>query len=197
MAGMDGHRLERTLAAIDAANAADPRRDAEGTAEALAYGRRMSEALARLHPDASAALRIAVRAQHIERWKSPRESYPEGRVGYLRWRTDLARMHAERAGELMRAEGWDEETIERVRAIVQKKRLASDPDAQALEDCACLVFLAHGYDAFAAKHEDDKVIDILQKTWRKMSPAGHAAAGALVPGLGERGRALLERALAG
>lgn len=190
----DEERLERTLAAIDAVNAGDPKQDPSGEPEALVYGRRMSAALAVLEPGASAALRIAVRAQHVERWRVPRASYPEGRVGYLRWRTELGRMHAERAGEIMRAEGWDEETIERVASIVQKKRLKADADAQALEDSACLVFLEHGLDAFASAHADEKVVDILRKTWGKMSERGRAAALALP--LSGRAKALVERALA-
>ncbi|UJR78890.1 DUF4202 domain-containing protein [Sandaracinus amylolyticus] len=190
-------RVERTLAAIDAVNAADPSRSEDGTPEALVYGRRMSAALAALRPDASDALRIAVRAQHVERWKVPRATYPEGRVGYLKWRRELGKMHAERASALMRAEGWDEDTIARVASIVQKQKLASDADAQALEDCACLVFLAHGFDAFAAQHEDAKVIDILRKTWAKMSDQGHAAALAAAPSLSERAQSLIGRALGG
>ncbi|AKF08487.1 DUF4202 domain-containing protein [Sandaracinus amylolyticus] len=184
-------RLERTLAAIDAVNAADP------TGEAVTYGRRMSAALAALRPDASDALRIAVRAQHVERWKVPRATYPEGRVGYLKWRRELGAMHAQRASEIMRAEGWDEGTVARVASIVQKQKLASDADTQALEDCACLVFLAHGFDAFAAQHDDAKVIDILRKTWAKMSDTGHAAALAAAPSLSERAQSLIGRALGG
>ena len=191
----DDERVERTLAAIDAANAGDPSRDAGGEPEALVYGRRMSAALTALRPGAGPALRIAARAQHVERWKIPRASYPQGRAGYLRWRADLGRMHAERAAEIARAEGWDEGTVERVAQIVAKKQLRSDEDAQTLEDCACLVFLEHALDAFAREHEDAKVIAILQKTWAKMSEEGRRAALALP--LSPRARALVGQALAG
>lgn len=189
----DEERIERTLAAIDAANGEDPRREPGGEPEALVYGRRMSAALERLRPEAGAALRIAVRAQHVERWKVPRASYPEGRAGYLRWRADLGRMHAERAGEIARAVGWDEATIERVASLVQKKRLRADEEAQALEDCACLVFLEHGLDAFAREHDDEKVVDILRKTWSKMSEGARRAAEGLP--LSARAQALIEKAL--
>lgn len=187
-------RLERVLARIDAANAADPERDSSGIPAALRYGQRMSAALARMLPAASEALTIAVRAQHIERWRIPRASYPEGRVGYLKWRTELGRVHAERAGELMRESGYDDAEIERVRSIVAKKKLATDPDAQALEDCACLVFLEHALEEFATQHDDAKVIDIVRKTWTKMSERGHDAALALP--LGDRSRAIVAAALA-
>ncbi|MDQ3032982.1 MAG: DUF4202 domain-containing protein [Myxococcota bacterium] len=190
---MDRKRLERVIARIDAANAADPEIE-DGVPVALRYGQRMSAALARLAPEASEVLRIAVRAQHVERWLVPRASYPEGRVGYLRWRTELGRMHAERAGALMRECGYDDESIARVRSIVAKKKLATDPDAQTLEDCACLVFLEHALEPFASRHDDDKVVDIVRKTWAKMSDAGHGAALALP--LTDRARALVERALA-
>lgn len=193
---MLGERLGRVLAAIDAANAADPEVDPSGAPAAVIYGRRMSAALERVAPDASEALRVAVRAQHVERWRVPRATYPEGRAGYLRWRRDLGQMHAARAGELMRESGYDgdDETIARVASIVAKKRLASDPEAQALEDCACLVFLEHHLEDFAARHDDAKVIDILQKTWGKMSETARALALALP--LAARPRALVEAALA-
>lgn len=191
---MDRERLERVIARIDAANAADPEIEYDGVPAALRYGQRMSAALERLAPEAGEALRIAVRAQHVERWRIPRATYPEGRVGYLRWRSELGRMHAERAGELMREHGYDDDAIARVRSIVAKKKLATDPDAQALEDCACLVFLEHALEPFAARHDDAKVIDIVRKTWAKMSDAGHAAALALP--LGDRARDIVERALA-
>lgn len=172
-------RLARVLAAIDAANAADPHLAPDGQPQALLYGRRMSDNLARFAPQASEALQIAARGQHIERWTIPRASYPEGRIAYLTWRKDLQKHHAARCGAIMAAEGYGADEIARVGALLRKERLKQDPDVQTLEDVICLVFLAHEADAFIAKHDDAKVRDILAKTAHKMSPAGLAAAGAL------------------
>ncbi|MFW5921239.1 MAG: DUF4202 domain-containing protein, partial [Polyangiales bacterium] len=119
--------------------------------------------------------------------------YPRGRSGYKKWRTQLALMHAELAAEVLRDVGYDEDTIGRVEDLVLKKRLKRDDEAQTLEDVACLVFLEHYFPAFAAEHDDDKVVDILQKTWKKMSERGHEAA--LSIDLPRRERALVERAL--
>ena len=185
------------LEAFDRANAADPNREAvDGVAapKELVYGQRMSDWLERLYPEASLALRLAVRCQHIERWRVPRKSYPEGRIGYLTWRRDLKALHAERAGEILERLGFDAATVERVRALVNKENLRQDPEAQALEDVACLVFLAHYFADFAVGHDDDKVVDILRKTWRKMSETGREAALALP--LGPTEAALVALALA-
>jgi Domain of unknown function (DUF4202) len=168
-------RLQCALSAIDAANARDPSLEAGVPAE-LIYGRRMSEALAAFAPDASEALQIAVRGQHIERWLMPRRDYPDGRAGYLAWRNAAKRRHAERAAEIMGACGYDEASIARAGALVRKEQLRSDAEAQTLEDVACLVFLRYYAANFAAKHADEKVLDILVKTRRKMSPRARAAA---------------------
>ncbi len=178
-------RLQDVLARIDEANRKDPHTEYEGGAEhpkELLYARRMSAWLERLRPDASTALRIAARAQHLERWAIPRDRFPAGRTGYLRWRTALGAHHAERTGELMRETGFDGDTIAAVAALLRKEglaRAAPDSDVQALEDCACLVFLAHYLGPFADKHPPAKVADILTKTWRKMSPAARGAAGGI------------------
>ena len=168
-------RLQCALSAIDAANARDPALEAGVPAE-LVYGRRMSEALAAFAPDASEALQIAVRGQHIERWLMPRRDYPDGRAGYLAWRNAAKRRHAERVAEIMGACGYDEASIARAGALVRKEQLRSDAEAQTLEDVACLVFLRYYAANFAAKHADEKVLDILVKTQRKMSPRARAAA---------------------
>jgi len=171
----DGKRLTDVIAAIDAANALDPNNievDGEPQPAELAYGRRMSETLARLAPHASEHLRIAVRGQHIERWTSPRASYPAGRVGYLKWRKNLQGFHARRIGDIMMAAGYDASDVERVGALVRKERLKSDPDAQMIEDVACVVFLEHYLADFLAKTDQDKLAGILAKTWNKMSPLG-------------------------
>ena len=167
----DQKRFEATLAAFDAANAEDPNRE-EGQPKELLYAQRMSEMLARFAPDASEAVQLAVRAQHIQRWKTPRSSYPMDRQGYLQWRTGLYKFHAETAGRIMREAGYDEATIERVQAAVGKKALKVNPDTQLLEDVTDLVFLEHYLAGFAARHPDydeAKWIEIIRKTWQKMS----------------------------
>ena len=168
-------RLQSALDAIDAANARDPNHEAGEPAELL-YGRRMSEALAAFAPDASEPLQIAVRGQHIERWLSPRRAYPEGKAGYFAWRNAAKKRHAERLAEILLGCGCDPALIARAGALVRKERLRSDSEAQTLEDVACLVFLRHYAERFAARHEREKVLDILLKTQRKMSPRARAAA---------------------
>jgi hypothetical protein len=185
----------RVIAAIDAANACDLNRiEVDGRLEPaeLVYGQRMSEALARMAPDASEHLRIAVRGQHIERWTSPRKSFPEGRVGYLRWRNELKEFHARRLGEIMAGAGYGADAIARVGALLRKERLKSDPEAQMLEDVACVVFLQHYLGDFMRKTDESKLAGILAKTWNKMSALGHQHALALdlpaaVPVLLEQG----------
>ena len=144
----------------------------------------MSRRLSAYRPGASALLQIAARAQHIERWKLPRDTFPEGRRGYLRWRTTLAAHHADRATELMRAAGYDESEAATVAALLRKEGLADAPpdaDVQVLEDVACLVFVEYYLGDFAANRSDEKVAEILQKTLKKMSARGRAAAGELLP----------------
>jgi hypothetical protein len=176
-------RLDRVLDLIDAANAKDPATaewNGASAPRAWIYGRRMSAMLDAFQPDASELLRIAARAQHIERWTIPRQSYPEGRVAYLAWRKDLQRHHARRTAELMREAGYGEAEIARAGALLRKERLKYDADVQTLEDIVCLVFLSHEAPDFIARHPDDKVRDILAKTARKMSARGLAEAKKLV-----------------
>lgn len=190
-------RLEQAIAAIDAANSADPNHetvDGDSVPKELLYSRRMTEWLERLTPDASDALRIAARAQHIERWTSRRGDYPEGREGYYRWRQELAKFHARRASEIMADCGYDAEVISRAGDLLQKKRLKQDPEVQTLEDVICLVFLENYLADFSGTQTDEKIIDILRKTWRKMSSQGHQSA--LELDLSGRARDLVERALA-
>jgi hypothetical protein len=197
--GEGGKRVEDVIAAIDAANARDPTTiEVDGRSEPaeLVYGRRMSMTLARLAPAASEPLRIAARGQHIERWTSQRRGYPEGRVGYLRWRKDLQDFHARRLGEIMAAAGYDPDAIARVGALIRKEKLKSDAEVQMLEDVACIVFLEHYLGDFLRKTDADKLADILAKTWNKMSPLGREQAQKLalplpVPTLLERGLARL------
>ena len=167
-------RLQRALALIDAANAADPAGQAE------LYGQRMSAVLERFAPHAPETLKIAARAQHIERWTIPRSAYPEGRIPYLTWRKELQKLHARRAGEIMAACGYGEDEIARTGSLLRKERLKQDADAQTLEDVICLVFLEFEAPPFIAKHDDEKVKDILAKTAKKMSAKGLEAAGKVV-----------------
>lgn len=175
-------RFEKATAAIDAANSADPTRvriDGEDVPAELVYGRRMTAMLARVYPDASEALRLAARAQHLRRWEVPRATYPMDRPGYLRWRKDLGRKHAEWAGAILDRCGYDDAEVARVGTLLRKENLRRDPETQALEDVAALVFLAHYAADFAAKHEADKVVTILVKTLAKMSEHGKQAAAGL------------------
>lgn len=190
------------IAAIDAINSEDPSREpqhGDGSGPlmpaALLYGQHMSAWLLRLDAGAPEALRLAARAQHIARWKIPRSSYPDGRDGYLAWRSALARFHAETAGAVLAKAGYGDEMVERVAALLQKRGLKRDGDVQTLEDAACLVFLETQFAAFAAKHPDDKVVDILKKTAAKMSARGLAQAALLLDRLPPAAKALVSRAL--
>lgn len=191
-------RIEQALALIDAANAADPNREfVDGVArpKEVVYAERMTGWLERLAPDASEALRIAARAQHIERWTIPRAEFPEGREGYHRWRTTLAKFHAERTAGIIAEVGYDESVIDRVKGMLRKHRLSTDAEVQTLEDVACLVFLENYFADFSKQFDEDKVVGIVRKTWAKMSPKGHQAALAL--DMSEDARALVEKALSG
>lgn len=187
--------LDATLAAIDDANAQDPRR-VDGRAFESVYAERMSARLAAIYPDASDLLKIAARAQHLRRWDIPRDNYPEGRKGYNDWRRACRAHHATLAGEFMRANGYDEPAIAHVGALIRKEQLKKDPESQALENVAAVVFLEHYFEDFLAKYDgydDGKIVDILGKTLCKMSPKGHAAALALP--LPDRARALVAAAV--
>ena len=191
-------RQEDAIARIDAANGADPNRefvDGEARPAALVYSERMTRWLETLAPDASEALRIAVRAQHIQRWTVPRAEFPEGREGYHRWRTTLAKFHAERTAAILAGAGYGADVIDRVKKLLRKRGLKTDPEVQMLEDVACLVFLESYFADFSKQHDEAKVIGILQKTWAKMSPVGHEAALAL--DMPAEARALVEKALSG
>lgn len=176
MSNLDGGRLRRCMEMFDASNAEDPNREANGEPKELAYARRMSEWLDRLEPNAPDEVRLAVRAQHIRRWEIPRDSYPAGRSAYLSWRRNLGRFHAETAGRIMRDCGFDDAAVLRVQAIIRKERFKTDRLAQLLEDVACLVFLDHYFAPFAADQAEDSMVNILRKTWKKMSEAGREAA---------------------
>lgn len=175
----DSQRFGRAIALFDAANAADPNKetaDGKEYPKELLYAQRMSEMLERFAPDASEVVKLAVRAQHIERWKVPRSSYPMDRTGYLQWRTGLYKYHAETAGRLMREAGYDDEMIARVQAAVGKRGIKVNPETQLLEDVVDLVFIEHYMLDFAGQHpeyDEEKWIGIIRKTWQKMSKEAH------------------------
>jgi hypothetical protein len=161
-------RLRAALAAVDAANAADP------TGEALVYGQRMTAELERLFPGASDVLQIAARGQHVERWLLPRSDYPEGKEGYHAWRREQGRRHAERVAGIMAAAGYPGAECARVGVLLRKEGIKRDPEVQALEDVICFVFLKHYFGGFAEGRDPEAVVDIVAKTARKMSAEGRA-----------------------
>jgi hypothetical protein len=183
----DPTRFDAAVRLIDQANALDPH------GKELLYSQRMSAWLDRVEPGASEALKLAARAQHVRRWTIPRSDYPMDRIGYLTWRTTLYRFHAEQAAAILREVGYDEGTIARVASLVRKERIKSDPEAQTLEDVICLVFLENYFAEFAAGHEEGKVINILRRTWGKMSERGRGVA--LTLEIPPAARRLVERAL--
>jgi Domain of unknown function (DUF4202) len=167
---MDAYGRARRL--IDGAHEADPARAADGRAAELVYADRMEKWVLQIHPHADPLLRLAARCQHLERWSVPRSSFPLGKPGYIAWRTSLYGKQAERARQLMVDSGVTAEEAERAATWVAKKGLRTNPGTQALEDAAVLVFLQSEIEAFAAQHAQyprEKFVDILRKTWRKMS----------------------------
>jgi hypothetical protein len=172
-------RYEEAIRRFDQANAEDPTTetvDGEQVPKELIYGRRMSERLEAFDPEAPEPVKLAVRAQHIRRWEVPRHSYPEGRAGYLKWRTDLYKRHGDIAGGIMEEVGYEADTVARVKTLLRKRGLKTDPDVQLLEDVICLVFLEHYFHDFAGQHEEDKLLPIVKKTWNKMTERAHEAA---------------------
>jgi hypothetical protein len=172
-------RYLAAIAAFDLANSEDPNKEmADGREypKELLYAQRMTDMQERYAPDASEAVKLAVRAQHIQRWKSPRSDFPMDKPGYMLWRTGLYKFHAETAGNLMRTAGYDEFMIDRVKTIVSKKGLKTNPETQQMEDVVDLVFIEHYMVAFVAQHPDydeAKWIVIVKKTWNKMSEDAH------------------------
>lgn len=167
--------FERAMALIDAANGEDPNSETvagKAWPKELLYSQRMSEMLQRYAAEADEAQRLAIHAQHIQRWKSPRSTYPMDRPGYHQWRTALYKFHADTAAALLAQAGYGAEVIERVKQAVGKRALKLNPDTQLLEDVAGLVFIEHYMLAFAAKHpeyDEAKWVDIIRKTWKKLS----------------------------
>jgi hypothetical protein len=180
-------RFQLAIDRFDAANAQDP------AGKELAYARRMTQWLQRLEPNASEALRLAARSQHIRRWEIPRASFPMDRPGYLKWRKTLYEFHATKAGEILHDVGYDDATIARVQSLLRKEKIKLDPEMQTLEDVICLVSLENYFAEFAGDHDEEKLIKILRKTWKKMSDRGHSAAMKL--NLAERELELISKAL--
>lgn len=173
-------RYRKAVALIDAANREDPNQvtdeDGKTWPKELLYSQRMADMLERFDPQADDAMKLAIRAQHIQRWKSPRSDYPMDRTGYLKWRTDLYKFHADTAGALLAQADYGEEDIERVQQAVGKKAIKRNPDTQLLEDVTDLVFIEHYMLEFAGKHpeySEEKWLDIIRKTWKKMSDRAH------------------------
>ena len=193
-------RFYAVVAEIDAANASDPRTIVVGGAVRpyeIVYAERMGERLTSIYPEASELLRIAAHAQHIRRWDIPRLGYPEGRRGYNDWRKACREHHARLVTGIMTSHGYREDEIQHVIVLIKKEQLKKDKESQALENVVAVVFLEHYFNEFHSKHDhysDDKIVDIIGKTLRKMSPKGHSAALALA--LPKRTRKLVEAALA-
>ncbi|KAJ5183564.1 hypothetical protein N7492_001180 [Penicillium capsulatum] len=193
-------KYELALQRIDAAHMDDPNQVESNNITIpyeLHYARKMTSYLERLHPSASDLLRLAIRAQHLRRWEVPRSSYPATKIGYHSWRSGLQRRQAEIVEGICRESGYSADEAARVGAMVRKADLKrGDPDTQVLEDVACLVFLDDQFDKFEKDlGDEEKMVDILRKTWGKMSEAGRAEA--LKIDLSERATALVSKALAG
>lgn len=190
-------KFEKAISLFDLANGKDPNKELfEGKEypKELLYARRMTDRLMSFEPEANEALQLAVRCQHIQRWEIPREDYEMNRTGYLKWRNDLKSFHADRAAEILASVGYDEEIIDKVRFLLLKKQLKRNELTQTLEDVICLVFLEYYFERFSEKYEEQKLIDILKKTWSKMSEKGRKAAFEL--NLADRSLELVSKALA-
>ncbi len=183
-------RYAAAIHKFDEENAKDPTQLPAGSGEVqgreLVYARWLTGWVLRLAPNASEELRLAARSQHLCRWMSPRESYPMTRLGYLKWRADLKKFHARKAGEILLEVGYPKAMIAKVQALNLKTNFPSDPESQRLEDALCLVFLEHQFTDLAARTPEEKIISALQKTWKKMSPMARAEALKLAYGAAEQ-----------
>src|SRR5690606_27276097 len=172
-------RIQTAITRFNDMNRQDPRetqaKEGSGPTQ-LQEAERLEAWILKRDPDPSEALLLAARCQHLQRFKFPRSDYPEGRTGYLKWRKDLMKKHADLASGVLSECGFDEQVILQVRKINLKQELKSDADVQKMEDALCLSFLEHEYSAFAQKYDDEKVIAIVQKTWTKMSVEGQKLA---------------------
>lgn len=185
-------KYNAAIARFDAENSRDPNLEG-GRPRELLYAERLTNWVLKLCPDASEPLRLAARCQHVCRWQSPRENYPMTRAGYLKWRADLKKFHAEKAGAILREVGYDEDAIRRVQDLNLKNNFPADAECRVLEDALCLVFLEFQFAPLAAKSDDEKMINALRKAWAKMTD--DARAEALKLNCGERERRLIAAAL--
>jgi hypothetical protein len=185
-------RFDSAIRRFDEENGRDPNLES-GRPRELVYAERLTGWVLKLRPDASEALRLAARCQHICRWQSPRADYPQTRAGYLKWRADLKKFHAEKSGAMLREAGYDDGTVRRVQALNLKQDFPADEECRVLEDALCLVFLEFQFSALAAKSDDEKMINALRKSWEKMTEAARAEA--LKLNFGEREKELVGRAL--
>jgi hypothetical protein len=189
-------RFAKAIAAFDAYHLNDPNQEkvnGQVFPKELLYARRMTEKLAGFAPDADDSIKLAARCQHIGRWEIPRSNYPMNKKGYLQWRNEEKSHHAKIAEDILATCTYDQETIDRVKFLLLKKELYTHPETQLLEDVVCLVFIEYYLEDFAAKHEDEKVVDILRKTIRKMTPTGVKSAGQIL--VSARMKSLIGRAL--
>lgn len=193
---MATERFQEAIKLFDEANSHDPNKEhwqgKEYSKEVL-YGERMTSMLHRFDADACEEVQLAARCQHICRWEIPRDSYEMDRKGYLLWRTDLKKFHSKKASEILSSIGYSKEVQEKVSFLLQKKQLKRNLDTQTIEDVICLVFLQFYFDPFIAKHSDEKIVDIVQKTWGKMSEKGHDIA--LQLSYSDKGLSLVKKAL--
>lgn len=186
-------KFQSALNRFDGENSRDPNSE-NGRPRELLNAERLTDWVLKLCPEASEPLRLAARCQHICRWESPRENYPMTRPGYLKWRADLKKFHAEKSGQILREVGYDEDTVRRVQDLNLKKNFPADAEVRVLEDALCLVFLEFQFAALAAKTDDEKMINALKKSWAKMTEPARAEA--LKLNYGEREKNLISQALA-
>ena len=189
-------RFEKARSAIFAAHSEDPNKitiDDQELPYETHYAQKMESYLSKRAPDASEILNLAVCAQHFRRWEVPRSSYPMTKVGYHSWRSYLKKRQAEQVGKILEAY-YSKEEVERCMALIEKEGLKQGKEeVQALEDVACLVFLDDQFDEFQKKHDEDKMVGILKKTWVKMSKTGQEMA--LEIPMTEECKALVQKAL--
>ncbi len=194
---IESEKFNAALSLFDQSNENDPNKelfDGKEYSKELLYAMRMTHRLDSFSGEAEEALRLAVRCQHIRRWEIPRDAYEMNRVGYLKWRNDLKLFHAEKASEILKAVGYDDKLIESVTFLLLKKQLKKHELTQTLEDVICLVFLEFYFEKFSEKYNEEKTIDILRKTWKKMSLKGQNAA--LELELSDHSQDLISKALA-
>ncbi len=189
-------KFKQAIQLFDKANSKDPFEETSNgktLPKELLYAQRMSHQLNAFEPNASEAVQLAARCQHICRWEIPRDSYEKNRIGYLKWRKDLNKFHAKKASGILKIVGYDDTLIDKVTFLLQKKQLKKNKNTQLLEDVICLVFLNFYFEKFSTKYSEIKLIDILQKTWSKMSENGHKAA--LKINFSENALALIKKAI--